>query len=250
MKRKLTIRRLILSLIWIGILVGFVPGTAWSDETCQSPYMPKIVGQEDYVYIITVGTPGMGDGSDKLVTLDLNPKSETYGKVISSVSVGGRHEFHHGGLTDDRRYLWAGGLNTSKIFIFDLATDPAHPTMFKTIDNYVEVTGGVVGPHTMYVLPGRMIIMNLSNSKDYGGKTAITEPTNDGKLIRTTWMPKEAPYGYDIRVNARLNRMLTSGFTGRTNYMTEFSQLVADGEAMKQWGNQTILWDLHARKPL
>jgi len=225
--------------------------SAFADETCQSPYMPKIVGQEDYVYIITVGVAGMGDGSDKLVTIGVNPKKETYGKIISVASVGGRHEFHHGGLTDDRRYLWAGGLDKSKIFIFDLATDPANPKVANVIENYAKVTGGVVGPHTMYALPGRMIIANLSNSKDYSGRTALTEFTNDGKFIRTIWMPDDAPFGYDIRVNARLNRMLTSSFTGRNNYMRNLKEVVEDENAMNNdSGNEVVLWDLHARKPL
>ena len=39
-----------------------------ADETCMSPYMAKIVGQEDYVYIWTLGMEGVGDGEDKLVT--------------------------------------------------------------------------------------------------------------------------------------------------------------------------------------
>ena len=73
-----------------------------ADETCMSPYMAKIVGQEDYVYIWTLGLEGVGDGEDKLVTVDVNPDSETYGTVIHSISMGGRHEAHHSGLTDDR----------------------------------------------------------------------------------------------------------------------------------------------------
>ena len=85
-----------------------------ADETCMSPYMAKIVGQEDYVYVWTLGVEGLGDGQDKLVTIDVNPKSEGYGKVIHSLSVGGRNEAHHSGLTDDRKYLWAGGLDTNK----------------------------------------------------------------------------------------------------------------------------------------
>src|SRR5437016_3658736 len=101
-----------------GILVTLLSSlvtlaTAHADETCMSPYMPKITGQEDYVYVWTVGVEGVGDGSDKLVTVGANPKSPSYGKVISSVSVGGRHEAHHGGFTDDRRYFWAGGLDDS-----------------------------------------------------------------------------------------------------------------------------------------
>ena len=86
-----------------------------ADETCMSPYMAKIVGQEDFVYVWTLGMEGLGDEQDKLVTIDVNPKSERYGKVVHAVSVGGRNEAHHSGLTDDRHYLWGGGLDTSKI---------------------------------------------------------------------------------------------------------------------------------------
>jgi selenium-binding protein 1 len=114
-------------------LLMVISGGAWADETCQSPYMAKITGHEEFVYIWTLGEEGMGDGSDKLVTVDVRPGSETYGKVIHEASVGGRHEAHHGGLSDDRRYLWLGGLDTSHIFLFDVATDPSKPKLEKTI---------------------------------------------------------------------------------------------------------------------
>ena len=129
-----------------------------ADETCMSPYMVKIVGQEDFVYVWTLGVEGLGDGQDKMVTVDVNPKSDHYGKVIHTESVGGRNEAHHSGFTDDRKYLWAGGLDSNKIFIFDVHTDPAKATLVKTIDDFVSKSGGVVGPHTTYALPGRMII--------------------------------------------------------------------------------------------
>ena len=32
-------------------LFGAVTTTATADETCQSPYMAKITGQEDFVYV-------------------------------------------------------------------------------------------------------------------------------------------------------------------------------------------------------
>jgi selenium-binding protein 1 len=223
---------------------------AAADETCQSPYLPKIEGQEDYVYIWTLGIEGMGDGSDKLVTVGVNPDRADYGKVVGAVSVGGRHEAHHAGLTDDRRFLWAGGLDTSKIFIFDVGSDPAQPKLVKTIDDFVEKTGGVVGPHGFYALPGRMLISSLSNSKDFGGRTAMVEYNNDGEYIRTIWMPDGAPYGYDARVKSELNRMLTSSFTGHANYMRKLPELMGDAEAMKNFGNSMVIWDFHARKAL
>jgi selenium-binding protein 1 len=224
---------------------------AFADETCQSPYLPKVVGQEDYVYVWTLGIAGLGDGSDKLVTIGANPaRKDEYGKVVASVSVGGRHEAHHGGFNDDRTQLWMGGLDDSQIFVFDVGSDPAKPRLVKTIADFTKKTGGVVGPHTFYPIPGRMLITGLSNAKDDGGHTSVAEYANDGTWLRTIPMPKGAEYGYDLRVNAHLNRMLTSSFTGRANYMRKLGELLADAEAMKRFGSTMVVWDFHARKPL
>jgi selenium-binding protein 1 len=236
-------------LVPIAALALLAAGPARADETCQSPYLPKIVGQEDFLYVWTLGADGVGDGSDKLVTVSVDPERPDFGKVVSSVSVGGRHEAHHGGFTDDRRQLWLGGLDTSEIFVFDVASDPAKPKLAKRISDFVEKSGGVVGPHTFYPLPGRMLISALSN-REGTGKTALVEYGNQGEYVRTTWMPDGAEYGYDLRVNANLNRMLTSSFTGRTNYMRPLPELIADAEAMKRFGNTVVLWDAHTRKPL
>ena len=237
-----------------------MPG-ARADETCMSPYMAKITGQEDYVYVWTLGVEGWGDGSDKLVTVDVRPGSDKFGQVIHSASVGGRHEAHHGGFTDDRRQLWVSGLDSSHIFIFDVATDPARPKLNRTITDFVAKSGGAVGPHGMYALPGRMLIPCLSNNKDKGGRTALVEYSNEGEPIATHWMPTtEKPggaviekiadgYGYDARVLPRKNVMLSSSFTGWKNYMTDFAKLAQDPEAMKQFGQTLVLWDFHARRP-
>jgi selenium-binding protein 1 len=240
----------VLVAIGVSVLMLGLGGPAVADETCQSPYLPKITGQEDYVYVWTLGMEGVGDGSDKVVTVGVKPGSPGYGTVVSSVSVGGRHEAHHGGFTDDRRHFWVGGLDTSMIYVFDVAADPGKPKLVKTIDSFVKDSGGVVGPHTMYALPGRMLITGLSNADDHGGRTALVEYNNDGKYIQTIWMPKDAEYGYDARVQPRLNRMLTSSFTGWNNYMMDFGTMLADPEAMKRFGNTMVVWDYHARKPL
>jgi len=242
--------------------LGATTGAARADETCMSPYMAKIVGQEDYVYVWTLGMEGLGDEQDKLVTIDVNPDSQNYGKIIDTLSVGGRNEAHHSGLTDDRRYLWAGGLDTNKIFIFDVATNPAKPTLYKTITDFVDKSGGVVGPHTTYALPGRMLITGLSNHKDHGGETAMVEYTNAGEYVATYWMPKDGAlngavktgqfadgYGYDVRALPRLNALVTSSFTGWNNYMMDLGKMMADSEAMKRFGNTAVVWDLHTRKP-
>ncbi len=70
---------------------------ARADETCSSPYLARIEGQEEFVYVWTLGVEGLGDGADKLVTVDVKPGSPSYGKAVSSSSVEGRNEAHHGG---------------------------------------------------------------------------------------------------------------------------------------------------------
>ena len=223
-----------------------------ADETCNSPYISKLIkGQEDYVYVWTLGVEGLGDGFDKLVTVDVNPKSKSYGKVIHSVSTGARAEAHHMGFTDDRRHIWAGGLSESRIWVFDIATDPAKPKLVQTIGDLADKSG-YLGPHTYYALPGRMLVQALSNTKDKGGVTGMVLYNNKGKHLASYAMPTEGGgdgYGYDLAVNPKKNVLLTSSFTGHANYMRPLGQLIKDGEAMKKFGNTMVVWDLKAFKP-
>ena len=249
--------------VFSACLLFLLPTTSvYADETCMSPYMAKIVGQEDYVYVWTLGIKDLGDGQDKLVTVDVKPGSKTYGKVVATLSVGGRNEAHHSGLTDDRRYLWAGGLDTNKIFIFDIHSNPRAPKLHRVVSDFVQATKGMTGPHTFYALPGRIMISALSNNKDHGGRTGLAEYTNDGRFVTAHWMPTDQDlrgasktgkhadgYGYDIRALPRRNVMLTSSFTGWNNYMQDFGQMLGDPASMKRFGNTMVLWDLHTRKP-
>lgn len=253
-----------LSVLLFSILVPLaaISSVVQADETCMSPYIPKITGQEDFVYVWTLGVEGIGDEQDKLVTIDARPASDSYGKVIHSLSVGGRNEAHHSGLSDDRRFLWAGGLDTNKIVVFDIHSDPAAPKIHQVIDDFTDATGGLVGPHTFYALPGRMLITALSNNADQGGRTGFAEYNNQGEYITTHWIPTDADlrgavksgqladgYGYDLRVKADLNIMLTSSFTGWSNYMMDFGQMLQDAAAMQRFGNTMVVWDMHTRQP-
>jgi selenium-binding protein 1 len=244
--------RLAMALVAVMALTG---GTSLAD-------VPKVGGQEQFLYAWTLGIEGIGDGSDKLVTIDARPASPTYGKVISSVSVGGRHEAHHAGISEDLKFLWASGLDDSTIYIFDIHSDPANPKLIKTITDFVTASGGVAGPHSMHEMPGgHMMISGLSN-KDRGGRTALVEYTGDGEYVATYWMPvpqdmngakgKEAAdgYGYAVAPLPRKNVMLTSSFTGLSNYMNAFESVVSDEEAMKRFGNSMVIWNLKTRTPI
>ena len=238
----------------LGLTLGMLAGvpTVYADEASCSPFTPLVKGQEDFVYVWTLGVKGLGDESDKLVTVDVNPKSKRYGKVIAKLSVGGRGEAHHMGFTDDRKFMWAGALDSNKVFIFDVATNPAKPKLVKTIANFVDKSG-LVGPHTFYATPGKMIIGALSNPKDHGGQTGMAIYTNAGEYVSTTMMPTTGGgdgFGYDVAINPNKNAMLTTSFTGWNNYMMDLGKLIKDPEAMKEFGNTTVMWDYKAMKPM
>jgi selenium-binding protein 1 len=260
-----TLRKGLLLTAIIIFAAAFRPATfsAWANETGLPPGMAKITGQEDFVYVWTLGTEGIGDEQDKLVTIAVNPDSPQYGKVVHAVSVGGRNEVHHMGLTFDRRYLWGASLDTSKIFIFDIHSDPARPQLIGTITDFVASSGGVVGPHTIMPVKDRMLITGLSNNRDHGGRSALVEYTADGKYVATYWMPTDDNlqgaqktgkyadgYSYDVRGMPRLDAMFTSSFTGWSNYMMDFGKMLKDEEAMKRFGNTFVVWRLSDRKPL
>jgi len=240
----------ILSLVLL--LVPTLAPSARADETCNSPYLSNLIrGQEDYLYVWTLGVPGMGDGFDKLVTLDVRPGSPTYGKVIAQASVGERGEAHHVGFTDDRRFLWAGGLDSNKIHVFDVGSRPAQPRLVRTITD-LGARSGLFGPHTFYALPGRMLVGTLSNVEDGGGVTGMALYNNQGDYIRKYAIPVDKGgdgYGYDLAINPARNVMLTSSFTGRKNYMTDLGTLIKDPAAMKKFGNTMVMWNLKAMRP-
>jgi selenium-binding protein 1 len=236
-------------------LVAAVRATA--DETCNSPYMSGLIkGQEDYVHVWALGVEGLGDGSDKLVTIGANPSSGDYGKVIHSLPVGERGEAHHMGFTDDRKFLWAGSLDSNRIYVFDVGTNPAQPKLVRTIADHGTTTG-YLGPHTFYALPGRVLIGSLSNTKDKGGVTGLSVYNNHGAHVASYPMPvgdvggvTGDGYGYDVAINPAKNALLTSSFAGWNNYMRDLGEVVADPEAMKKFGNTMVVWDLKAMRPL
>jgi selenium-binding protein 1 len=245
---------------WVGSLalvpILLAPVGVFADETCNSPYLARLIkGQEDFIHVWTLGVEGLGDGSDKLVTVDVNPKSAMYGKVVDFVSVKGRGEAHHMGFTDDRKYLWAGRLDDNKIFVFDVGTNPARPRLVRTISNIAQKSG-YVGPHTFYAIPGRMLVGTLSNDKDHGGVTGLVVFNNKGDYVAKYAMPTTTiagvrgdGYGYDVAINPQKNAMLTSSFTGHKNYMTDLGKLIKDTESMKRFGNTMVMWDFKSMQP-
>jgi hypothetical protein len=85
--------------------------------------------QHQYLYVWTAGVDGQGDGSDKLVTVDATRKSDRYGKVVHTLSVGGRGDLSGLALSADGRTLRATRAGEGKVFEFDVGVAPSRPRL-------------------------------------------------------------------------------------------------------------------------
>jgi len=85
--------------------------------------------QQQYLYVWATGIDGQGDGSDKLVTVDATRASDRYGKVVHTLSVGGRGELGSFVSSDGGRSLRAARASDGRVFEFDVGSDPSRPRL-------------------------------------------------------------------------------------------------------------------------
>src|SRR5205085_1948881 len=221
-RRSLSMIRRLVQWGFLGGLVAALFGLGGADaETCLSPFVKRLDRPEKYLYVFCVDADAKDN--DFLAVIDVQPESASYGKIIHQLDLGSSgNETHHFGFTDDRTHIWGCSLFSSRIFVINVADDPAKPRLVKAFDSSKET--GLTGPHSPYALPGRMLISYLGG-KDGGLPAGLAEFTNDGSLIRTLPMPKGAPYGYDVAINRDRNRMVTSSFTPPDNYRKPLAQM-------------------------
>lgn len=208
-------------------------------ETCLSPFVKRLDRPEKYLYLFCVDADAKDH--DFLAVIDVDEKSAKYGTVIEQLDLGSSgNETHHFGYNDDRTKIYGCSLFSSRIFIIDVATNPAKPKLEKMID--LPEKFSFAGPHSPYALPGRMLFSFLS-ARDGGLPAGLAEFTNDGKFIREIALPKDAPYMYDVAVKPDLNRMVTSSFTPMNNYKKPLAKM-----DLKNFGKELVFWDFRERK--
>jgi selenium-binding protein 1 len=231
-----------LAILAVALLPGLFYLGCVEAETCLSPYVKRLERPEKYLYVYCVDADAKDN--DFLAVIDVQKDSPDYKKIIHQLDVGSKgNETHHFGFTDDRTHIWGLTLFSNRIFLIDVASDPAKPKLVKVLEN----AGGKANlgaPHTAYALPGRMLVSFLGSDK--GGLPAgLAEFTNDGQFIRKLALPDDSPYGYDVAIRPDLGRMVTSGFTYYDNYKKPLAQM-----DFKQFGSEILIWDFRDRKVL
>jgi selenium-binding protein 1 len=235
-----------------GIARGAGPGFASPAEAIKSP-------PERLLYVTAIrGGTGVRK-PDYLATIDADPASPTYSKVIHRLpGTALDDELHHfgwntcsachGDAERTRRFLVLPGLKSGRLYVAD-AADPAAPKMHKVIEpETVRRKVGLTAPHTVHCLPdGRMMISMLGDTEGKGpGGFLLLDEAFD---VAGRWEADTAGmhFNYDFWYQPRHNVMVSSEWAAPTTFAGGFDPKdVAAG----RYGSHVHFWDWKARRIL
>src|SRR5690348_14262432 len=117
-----------LAAVLVALVGPLAPAPA---ETCMSPFVKRLDRPEKYLYVFCVDADAKDN--DFLAVIDVEAKSASYGKVLHQLDLGSAgNETHHFGFTDDRTHIWGCSLFSNRMFVIDVASNPAKPKLVKT----------------------------------------------------------------------------------------------------------------------
>ncbi len=197
---------------------------------------------EEVLYIWTRDADGRD--SDFLATVDADPESERYGEILAMEPTGSAgNEAHHMGYTVDADRIFAGGLFSNRLFIYDVETNPRRPELIRTVD--LDATG-YSGPHTLYAVPGGVMLAMLGSTEG-GGPAALVEVDDDGDFVTAYPQAGRAgvpEYMYDVGVKPEINRMVTSSWAHPQHVTME------GGSPPEHTGDEVVVWDWESKEIL
>lgn len=233
-------RTLVPALVLTGLVMGF--GDVGRTTVDESVFVKGLKPGERETILYVWTRDADGQQSDFVAVVDVDPESESYGEIIATAPTNANAtEAHHFGYTVNADRIFGGGMFSNQLFIYDVETDPRQPELIKTVD--LDPTG-YSGPHTLYAVPGGVMLAMLG-AVDGGGPGALVLVDDDGNFQRA-WpviYPQDKPgYMYDVGVKPELNRIVTSSWA--------HPEHVKGGTHPEHSGNEIVVWDWEKKEIL
>jgi selenium-binding protein 1 len=221
------------------------PGYASPAEAMKAP-------RETLLHVLALYDGTTVRKPDYLATVDVDPRSLTYAKVIHRLPMTALDdELHHFGWNTcsschgtpgkERRYLIVPGLRSSRIYIID-AADPRAPRLHKTIEpDVVRRRARLTAPHTVHCVPDGNVMISMLGDADGsapGGFLLLDE--NFDVAGRWEANTEGMGFNYDFWYQPRHNTMVSSEWAAPQTYSKGFNP--KDVEAGK-YGRKLHFWD-------
>lgn len=226
------------------VVTILVLGAFHHDRVADESVFVENLGPTEHESLLYVWTRDADhEDSDFVAVVDVDPASDQFGRIIRTTPTGSPgNEAHHLGYTENADRIFGGGLFSNKLFIYDLKQDPRKPRLVRTVD--LDPTG-YSGPHTLYAIPGGMMLAMLG-AVDGGGPAALVKTDNDGNFIEA-WPAQGGgtlKYMYDVGVKPEMNRMITSSWAHPKHVK------MSGGAPPEHAGDEVAVWDWQAKKIL
>ena len=177
--------------------------------------------REKIVYIPCI-QPTNRQQPDYLATIDVDPDSPNYGKVVHRLPLGVGDEVHHtgwnacsscfGDATKARTKLIVPALATANVYIIDVGKDPLRPEVHKTVKGEeIKTKTGLGYPHTSHCLGSGEIMMSMmgdANGESRGNFVLLDENYD----IKGRWSDENVAFGYDFWYQPRQDIMISTSY--------------------------------------
>lgn len=208
-----------------------------------------------YVPAIYAGTPTKKP--DYLATVDVDPNSSQYGKVISRLAMPNvGDELHHFGWNacsschgeegSHRRFIVLPGITSGRIHIVD-TEDPRQPKLHKVIEpEVVKAKTGLSAPHTVHCLADGHVMVSMLGDAQGNAPGGFMLMDSDFNIVGR-WENDSAgmKFNYDFWYQPRHNVMISSEWGAPNTVSKGFDP--ADVAAGK-YGRQLNFWNWKDRK--
>lgn len=216
---------------------------------------------EKLAYVAAFSRPA--DRPDALVVLDVDPSSETYGKVAGWTDMPNLgDELHHFGWNacssalcpyaphphTERRYLIVPGLRSSRIYVLDTKENPKAPEVVKVLEaEELGKRAGYSRPHTVHCGPEGLYVSALggADGEEGPGGVALLDHTTFEVLGRWEVDRGDQYLAYDVWWHIAHDVAVTSEWG--TPSMIE-NGVVPDLLLGNKYGRRLHFWDLRKRR--
>lgn len=191
--------------------------------------------------------------ADYLATVDVDPSSPTYSKVIHRLMMPYlEDELHHSGwntcsschgdASKARNRLILPALNSDRLYIIDVGTDPREPRFHKIIEpDEVHKKTGLGAPHTTHCLAsGEVMISCIGDDKGDKTKTGFLLLDGEDFSLMGNWEKSHIEMGYDFWYQPKFNVMISTEWGSPNAWRNGFNlEDVKNG----LYGHRLYVWD-------
>lgn len=212
--------------------------------------------KEKLIYVTCVHP---NNKADYLATIDVDPHSPTYSQVIHRLEttyIG--DELHHSGWNacsscyenpnKKRSHLVLPCLNSDRIYIVDVISNPLKPNIHKIIEPKVLHKVDASAPHTSHCLKNSEIMISCMGNANATAKGTFIILDNEFNM-KGTWQDQgnSINFGYDFWYQPRHNVMISSSWGSPSAFRNGFNfEDVKNG----LYGQTLTVWNLEKHEPI